>query len=270
MTATTTERSPSILDGLIEAAQAIHDLPKVKEELDFAKLEAEDLRHSLDNARTEAQAMMERIAELEATVASKEAALSDATFRNEALQGAIDVIRGALPSQRPVASPVPEPSVDVTPEAKVEAEAPLDSAATSTTPSDAPTHSAASPNDASSATAEVQPQSPFATTVPDTPTASSGMTEGHGTEATSTPPQASDANMAHGPATEDREPMGEASPASVSGSSLHTAQGATAPSSVSATSQPSQPAAKPSHMTWREWQANGNVVPVWVHDLNAA
>lgn len=269
MAANETQHS-TLLDGLIEAATAMRELPKVQADLEAAQSLASETETKLTAEQNKTALLQSTIDALRAEIASKEAALADATFRHDNLAKVVDAIRGALP--QPVVPVAPEPAgsaaavtepVEAQGQSEQSPTSSTDHSASSTEPSlqTAPgTDVSAQENVAGTSNPAPAPEVAQPSPLPTSPTESSGtpVTEVGPSPTTNSGPSAA----------EDREPQGEAQ----SGPLLSAQQPESNTTQLGSNDKPYANAPywrKPVGMTWAEWAAAGGEVPAWITDHNA-
>jgi hypothetical protein len=94
---------------LLEAGKALEELPQVKSELDKIKTEAALLRQDNDDAELRVMERDDTIAKLRATLATREAELASATFREAEASAKINNLRAILGAGEPVPVVATEP-----------------------------------------------------------------------------------------------------------------------------------------------------------------
>lgn len=108
--------SVELLKSFAEAGNALEELPKVRADLEAAHSLIDETNAKLNAEQSHTATLAEKIASLEAALAVKEAALSDAMFRHGELAKVVEVIRGVIPSVQRPAEPEHSPT-NVTTEA---------------------------------------------------------------------------------------------------------------------------------------------------------
>jgi hypothetical protein len=102
---TTTHSNSDLFNVFIEAKQALDELPAVKAAHESAVAELGKAQHTINDHLDALHAYELQIAELRATLAAKEEALSQATFRESQAEGKLNIIIGLLVPPGVVAAP---------------------------------------------------------------------------------------------------------------------------------------------------------------------
>jgi hypothetical protein len=106
----------SIFDTFIAAKQALDELPTVKAELETAKSEIKNLSSECDTSMLQVMERDEEITKLRATLATREAELASATFRETEATAKIANLRSILGPIESVSVVAAEPVTETKPE----------------------------------------------------------------------------------------------------------------------------------------------------------
>jgi len=94
----------SVFDAFIEADKAIKELPSLREELARRNADYDDALRIMDEDNQRINRLTQQLETLQLTLASREVALKDATFREAEVSKVLDTIRLLVPMP-----PAPEP-----------------------------------------------------------------------------------------------------------------------------------------------------------------